>query len=48
MTIQIDDGTTTLCATISTPDVEKIVPYTAQELMNADEHGINLLDDIVA
>ncbi|GJU57873.1 ATP-dependent DNA helicase PIF1-like protein [Tanacetum coccineum] len=38
MTIQIDDGTTTLYATIGTPDVEKIVPYTAVELKDADEH----------
>ncbi|GJY10001.1 replication protein A 70 kDa DNA-binding subunit B-like protein [Tanacetum coccineum] len=48
MTIQIDDGTTTLYATIGTPDVEKIVPYTAVELKDADEHGINLHDDIAA
>ncbi|GJT22263.1 replication protein A 70 kDa DNA-binding subunit B-like protein [Tanacetum coccineum] len=48
MTIQIDDGTTTLYATIGTPDVEKIVPYTVVELKDADEHGINLHDDIAA
>ena len=38
MTIQIDDGTATLSTTIYTPDVEKLVPYTAKELMDADEH----------
>ncbi|GKC84108.1 ATP-dependent DNA helicase RRM3-like protein [Tanacetum coccineum] len=38
MTIQIDDGTTTLSATICTPDAEKIVPYTAVELKEADKH----------
>ncbi|GKA72922.1 replication protein A 70 kDa DNA-binding subunit B-like protein [Tanacetum coccineum] len=48
MIIQINDGTTTLYATIGTPDVEKIVPYTAVELKDADEHGINLHDDIAA
>ncbi|GJV24772.1 replication protein A 70 kDa DNA-binding subunit B-like protein [Tanacetum coccineum] len=47
MTIQIDDGTATLSATICTPDVEKIVPYTAVELKEADEHSIDFHDDIV-
>lgn len=48
MTIQIDDGTASLSATICTPDIEKIVPYTAVELKDADEHRIDLHDDIVA
>ena len=38
MTIQIDDGTATLSTAIYTPDVEKLVPYIAKELMDADEH----------
>jgi hypothetical protein len=38
MTIQINDGTETLCTAIYAPDVEKIVSYAAKELMDADEH----------
>ncbi|GJY06502.1 hypothetical protein Tco_0373556, partial [Tanacetum coccineum] len=40
-------GTATLSATICTPDVEKIVPYTAVELKEADEHSIDLHNAIV-
>nr|GEZ16125.1 retrotransposon protein, putative, Ty1-copia subclass [Tanacetum cinerariifolium] len=31
-------GTTSLCATLCTPDIEKTVPYTIVELKQADEH----------
>ncbi|GJW92586.1 hypothetical protein Tco_0170139 [Tanacetum coccineum] len=39
MTIQIDDETATLHATIGTPDVEKIMPYTAVEVKDDVEHA---------
>ncbi|GJU82437.1 hypothetical protein Tco_1284802 [Tanacetum coccineum] len=48
MTIQIDDETTILYATIGTSDVEKIMPYTAVEVKDDAEHVINLHDDIAA
>nr|GEZ07009.1 hypothetical protein [Tanacetum cinerariifolium] len=38
MIIQIDDGTTSLCAILCTPDIAKTIPYTTVELKQADDH----------
>ncbi|PWA56841.1 hypothetical protein CTI12_AA412340 [Artemisia annua] len=47
LAIRIDDGTANLSATICSADAEKLIPFNATQLRDADEHGINLHDDIV-
>nr|GEX43598.1 hypothetical protein [Tanacetum cinerariifolium] len=46
LSIKIQDETTTLCATICTLDAEKIMPFTALQLRESEEMGIDLFEDI--
>ncbi|CAI9260919.1 unnamed protein product [Lactuca saligna] len=47
-TIQIDDATGALSTTISTPDLEKFIPFTPEELKDTEDNEKSIHDTIAA
>lgn len=45
-TISINDGTTSIYATISTPDAEMFMPLNALELKEAEDNGVDISETI--